>query len=119
MKIKTSLSQMIQILVLMGLSTTALSQECGDEPVAPSIVDGASASMDDLVANSQEVKGFIAEADVFLDCLYEYRDTVAYKDLDDAAKDEFKTYSTEILDSRNAIGDVFNEQVAAYRAANP
>jgi hypothetical protein len=118
-KNKTSFVQVIQTLILLGLSSTALAQDCSEAPVAPDLVDGATASMDQLVANSEEVKTFIAAADSYLDCRYAYRDTVAYKDLSRSDKGAYTDETEEVLDARNEIGDDFNDEVAAYQAANP
>ena len=104
---------------LLGMSSTALAQNCGDAPEAPDVVDGASTTMDLLVANSEEVKSYIASADTFLDCIYDFRDTVVYKDLPRNDKEAVLSMAEDVLEDRNEIGDDFNEEVAAYQAANP
>lgn len=104
---------------MLGFSSTLIAQECNQPPVAPELVDGASANMDQLIANSEQVKAYIAEADVYLDCRYAYRDTIAYKDLSRSEKEDYIDATDEVLEARNQIGDDFNDEVAAFQAANP
>lgn len=96
-----------------------LGQDCGEIPVKPEVIDGASTTMDELVANSIAVKSFIANADTYLDCSFAYRDTTEYKDLGRRAKLSIVETGEDLLDDRNDLGDEFNEQVKAYQAANP
>src|SRR5690606_23809846 len=50
------------------LGSTVMANECGEPPAAPPLVDGATATMEAVVANSDEVKVYIADADKYLDC---------------------------------------------------
>jgi hypothetical protein len=109
----------VQISILMGFSSIALANECGDKPMIPTLVDGASATMAELVSNSGEVKDFIAAADAYLDCDAEFRQSIAYKDLSRADKSAATDDAKDYLDARNDIGDDFNLEVQAYKAANP
>ena len=110
---------LLSLSILLGLSSNALSQDCGELPQAPALVDGASATIDQLVANSREVKSFIELADVYLDCSLAFRKTVAFKDLGRDEKDAIEQTASALLDTRNAIGDDFNAQANAYKTANP
>ena len=87
---------------------------CGVEPVAPEIVDGATSSMEDLVANSKAVNAYIADADTFLDCREAY-----VKGLDKSERDQHTGAISELTAKRNEIGDIFNAQVAKFKEANP
>lgn len=109
----------IRFLVLLGISSTVLGQDCGEVPVNPEVVDGTSVTMDGLIENSVAVKSFIADADIYLDCSFAYRDTVEYKDLGRRAKLSIVETAENLLDDRNDLGDEFNEQVMAYQTANP
>lgn len=96
-----------------GGSGGPLGKACGQEPSVPAIVDGSSASMEDLVANSKEVNAFIDQADEYLDC-QEVFDGGNGK-LSERALEK----RAELLETRNEIGDNFNAQVAAFQKANP
>ena len=109
---------LIQLLVILGCSSTTFAQGCGEAPVKPKVVDGASVTMDQLVANSDAVKSYIAEADLYLDCHLAFRKTVEYKDLARREKAALADISEALLEDRNALGDEFNEQVMAYKEAN-
>ena len=58
-------------------------------------------------------------ADAYLDCNAEYRNTIAYKDLSSSEKDAIGEVTGAVLEERNAIGDDFNAEVAAFQEANP
>lgn len=89
---------------------------CGDIPIEPVIIDGATSALEQLVANSKEVNAYIAEADQFLDC-----SEALYKKVSSsrAHKDKVSEQVTSVTTRRNEIGEEFNAQVAAYKAANP
>ena len=104
---------------LIGLIQQISAQEdggCGDPPAEPIIVDGATATMEQLVANSQEVNLYIGEADLFLDC-----SELRYKRLSSSRvhKAPVAEQIRLITARRNAIQNEFNNQVAAFRVANP
>lgn len=99
--------------------TPARADECGPVPEAPAVVDGKTATMDELVANSQAVKAFIAAADDWLDCNEAFVQSDAFKKLSTAEQQRRLDLNSRLLDERNAIGDRFNEQVAAWKEAHP
>lgn len=92
--------------------------QCGVSPTAPEVVDGSSTTMEELVANSKAVQGFIAEADEYLDCQKE-----VVNDTTNGLSREERNSRTKLYESlvlvRNEIGDLFNAEIAEYRAANP
>lgn len=92
------------------------SVECGEVPVEPEIVDGAAATLEELVANSKAVNAFIEEVDLYLDCSEQrYKQLSASKVHRDKLASEIKA----ITSRRNDIGDEFNEQVAVFKSTNP
>lgn len=117
--VNTSGRNLLLSAALVMFSGATFAAPCGDPPEVPEIVDGTAATMDELVANSDQVKSYIAEADSYLSCYEGYAKSDEYKALDKAAqKAEMATYK-DVLNRRNAIGEDFNEQVKAYKAANP
>lgn len=107
---------------LFSLPITAVAQPgddgCGEEPVAPAIVDGATSAMEDLVANSKAVTGFIAEADTYLDCREAYVKDKS-NGLSESDRDAVSATISALTKKRNEIGDLFNAEVAKFREANP
>jgi hypothetical protein len=93
--------------------------DCGVLPEKPSIVDGTSATMEELVANSQEVKSYIGDVDSFLDCYDTFMQSSGFSELPQNEKLVYANAMDSILEARNAIGPEFNAQVEAFRAAQP
>lgn len=81
------------------------------------MIDGKTASMEDLVTASKAVTDFIANADTYLDC-QEKRNKQAKKLSEDDQAERALTIRS-LLNRRNAIGDEFNAQIALFREANP
>ncbi len=97
----------------------AVADDCGEVPAAPEIIDGATATMEALVANSEEVKAYIAAADGYLDCREAIAKSDDFKDLPAAEQQAQIAANAQVLETRNKIGDDFNAEVGAYKAANP
>jgi len=113
------LKSFVALAALVILSSEVRAQDsvdCGELPIEPAIVDGAISTMEQLIANSKEVNAYIAEADQFLDC-----SEARYKRLSSSrihkapVAEQIKTVTAR----RNEIGEEFNDQVAAFKAANP
>ena len=92
--------------------------ECPAAPDVPTIVDGSKASMEELIENSKAVKAFIADADAYLDC-EEAKSKEMAETMDKEEMTQRMESLTAITKKRNAIGDEFNAEVAAYKEANP
>ena len=114
-----SIFSAITAFFLIAFSSLALANECGEVPVAPSVVNGATSSMDELVTNSEAIKAYIEVADAYLDCTAEYRRTSEYRLLPPEDKEVVEGLAGGLLEERNAIGDDFNAEVAAFQEANP
>lgn len=106
-------------LLTAGFVTTSALADCGSAPAAPEVPDGATVTMEELVAASNEVKTFIANADTYLDCRQAAMQSKTYKKLSDEEKDSWKEGMIALTKSRNEIGDNFNAQVQAFKEANP
>jgi hypothetical protein len=116
-------------LALLGLTlvTTQAFAEC-TQPEAPAMPDGATGSMEDMLAGQKSVKSF-QEANVdYMKCL-----EVAFTAAEAAAQegtDEEKAAATEAytsgMDAYNdavsqeeAVAGQFNVEIRDYKAANP
>ncbi len=115
---KTFAQYLAVLLLLVGGKAFAQS-DCGVLPDKPTIVDGSTASMEELVANSEEVKGYISEVDSFLDCYDLYMQSSDFSELPQSEQVSYANAMEQILNARNSIGPEFNAQVEAFREAQP
>jgi hypothetical protein len=89
-----------------------------DYPALVALPDGAASSIDQMVAAQEGVRAYMESMDAYLSCVNAELDAAG-----DDAPEEFKA----ILVSRHnaAVAEMegvaasFNEQIAAYREANP
>jgi hypothetical protein len=83
-----------------------------------SVPDGATSTMEELLAAQANVKTYMAEMEVYLACLNEELETAG-----EDAPAEFKSLMVNRHNSgvteMETVAAAFNEQVQAYRAANP
>jgi len=106
------------LLVLVGAPAFAQS-DCGVIPEKPAIIDGATATMEELVANSEEVKSYIGGVDTFLDCYETFMQSDSFANLPEDEQSVYANAMETILQARNAIGPEFNNEVQAFRDAQP
>ncbi len=96
-----------------------------DAPVVPADVNGATATMEEVLAAKAAVASFIAASDAYQTCLVD--DIKARRDAAKAAKARFneseaKTVSDKINANqrdKERVGKAFNSAVKAYKAAHP
>lgn len=104
-------------LSMLSMPLAAQSEtDCGDPPTEPTLVDGATSTMEQLVINSKEVNAYISEADEFLDCSEDRYIRISHSK---AHSKQLAEQVKAITERRNTIGDKFNTQVTAFKAANP
>ncbi len=117
----TSLKTLLLATALTSVS--ALADDCalGD---APGLPNGASSSMDEMVAGQQSVKAFQADALAYRACLDEGMKAIesAAAEGDEDAADNFKimtdAYNASVA-TEEALANDFNAEIRAYKAANP
>jgi len=89
-----------------------------DNPTMVSVPDGATSTMDQLLEAQADVKAYMAAMEVYLACVNEELETAG-----EDAPAEFKalmvTRHNSAVTEMETIAAAFNEQVQAYRAANP
>lgn len=117
--IKSRYSKILFALGLGLFSIAGIADDCGSAPEMPALVDGTKATMEELVATSESVKSFIATADVFLDCREGFIKSDAFKEISADEQKQLIEENSTLLNNRNGIGDAFNKEVAAFKAANP
>ena len=104
-------------------STSALAADC-TAPEAPTVPDGASATMEDMLAGQKAVKAFQAENIDYMKCLEPAMTAAeaAVKAGEDGAADVYQA-SQEVynaaVSAEEAVAGEFNTAIRAYKAANP
>jgi len=99
----------------MGLATASLACE---QPAAVTVPDGKTSTFEQMIEGQRVVRAYQAAMDQFLACLKTELDAQG-----EQAPDEFRL----LMDSRHnaalsemeGVAAAFNEQLRAYRAANP
>ena len=105
--------------LLTSLTTMA---EC-TAPDQPSLPDGASSTMDEMIAGQKAVKTFQADAQAYRACLDETIESLrsAAADGDEAAGESFAAttdaYNASVAAEEQVAND-FNAQIRAYKEAN-
>lgn len=105
------------------MSAHAFAQDC-TAPATPTLPDGASASLEEMVAGQAAVKSFQADAQAYRECLdgAMQRLRTAAEDGDAEAAEAFKqttdAYNASVSAEENLATD-FNSAIRAYKAANP
>ena len=122
----TRFTRALAVAGIVSFSTLSYA-EC-DLPDVPSMPDGKTSSLEEMVAGQQSVKAFQnANAD-YLKCMQKLIQK-AEKDIK-KAKGDAKNAATEahaqLVEAYNAavtaeqsVANEFNEQIGAYKAANP
>ncbi|WP_170287475.1 hypothetical protein [Halioglobus maricola] len=103
-------------------STSALAADC-EAPAAPELPDGASASMEEMLAGQKSVKAFQAANLAYMQCL-EPTIAAAQAKLDEGAegaadmlKAAEETYNAAVS-AEEAVAGQFNTEVREYKAAS-
>lgn len=86
---------------------------------APSLVDGSLAPLDAIVANQQEVKNYMSEANVYLECLDTEEamavSTGAETEETKVVRDAFYNMT---VDKMNITAANFNQEIQKFKAQN-
>jgi hypothetical protein len=115
------------LLALLALGSSMAMAECV-QPESPTLPDGSSATMDDMIAGQQAVKAFQAANLEYMGCL-ETQFTAAKKTIEDgkasdaealkaAYEKDVEAYN-EAVSAEEALAGQFNTEIREFRAANP
>jgi len=89
-----------------------------DYPALVAVPDGVKATIDQMVAAQASVKSYMENMDTYLNCVNQELDAAG-----DDAPDEFKAIMVgrhnAAVAEMEAIAASFNDQIAAFRKANP
>lgn len=110
--------------VLTALSLSSLQAEC-IYPTEVVIPDGAESSYEEMRDGQTYVKEYMAEMEAYLDCLERVfaeqendQGTVANESVD-SIQSEHLEQRIAAIDAMESVAARFNEQVRAYKLANP
>ena len=90
--------------------------ECERE-AAPDLPDGASATMEEMVAGQGAVKAYVASSNSYLECMDAEMAAIPEEETD-ARVAALESYNAAV-DEQAAVAEGFNEQIRAFKAANP
>jgi len=89
-----------------------------DYPPLVAVPEGASATIDEMVAAQQSVRTYMDAMDAYLDCVNDELQTAG-----DDAPEEFKAIMVSrhnaAVEEMEMVATSFNDQIAAFREANP
>ncbi len=115
------------LLAVLALGSSMAMAECV-QPETPSLPDGASATMDEMIAGQQAVKTFQAANLEYMGCL-EGKFTAAKTEIESGKAEDPKALQAayeQSIDAYNAavsteeeVAGQFNTEIREYRAANP
>jgi len=115
----------IALLVAALGSASAFAQDCV-VPDAPTLPDGATASMEQMLAGQQAVKGYQTANSEYRSCLDPQLSAAVVKATAEEASDADKAAAKALEDAYNqsvsreeAVAGQFNTEIRAYKAANP
>ncbi len=120
MRISLLISITLLTLLLLPVSTFAktadgsLGTHC-DTPVQPGTPDGAKATMEDMVAAQQAMKSFLANGDVYLECLTSAEANFG-AELTPEQRASLVASHNDMVEAMEGIASKFNEAVRAYKA---
>lgn len=113
-------------LALLGLalgSTVSVAGECVP-PQAPTVAEGSTASMEQMLAGQKAVKTFQAANIEYMSCL-EPQITAAQAEVTSGSKDAADTVKkleeryNEAVSAEEGVAGQFNSAIRAYKEANP
>lgn len=120
-------SRMLALLFAVGLAGSINVSARGDDCVAPErppIPDGATATMDTMLAGQQAVKAFQDSNMAYMHCL-ERRFNAARERIDEAPDNDARADYARAVDAYTAavsaeeeVAGAFNAELRAYRAAH-
>lgn len=108
----------ISFLVAGAVLSSNVSAEC-TPATAPNLVDGSLAQLEAIVANQQEVKTYMSEANVYLECLDSEEATAvstgAETEETKVVRDAFYNMT---VDKMNITAANFNQEIQKFKAQN-
>lgn len=120
-----SKSFIVAAVLVLGSAAPVLAQSACVAPIAPAAIDGATVTADQLRGARTDVQNFIAQSDVYQECLgKEIDDAKAQATADKKPFDQsLATAAVAKADAnqkmKEKVGGEFNNAVGAYKKAHP
>jgi alpha-beta hydrolase superfamily lysophospholipase len=111
--------------LLIAGAVPAFAEDTCQAPPIPAVVDGNSATRDQLVAGIAAVKGYISASDTYQACIADYlavAKTQADKDkkpVDPALVQAEGDKVTANQNNKQKVGDAINVSIGAWKKAHP
>ncbi len=106
---------------MLAIALTASAETC-EKPYKVEIPKGAKANKEVLIETQKKVKNYMAEGDAYLECLAKEEKNMATAVMSEEAIEEERELRNRrhnaMVDEMQLVGDDFNTQVRAYKAAN-
>lgn len=102
---------------VLGLVLTAgqaFAADCSHDE-APALPDGATSTVEQMVEAQGQVKSYVASVEDYLACM----DAAIEQIEDEDAKAEMISVRNTVFDEMEGIANGFNDQIKAYKKANP
>ncbi len=90
-----------------------------DNPPLVAVPDGATATMEELVAVQAEVQAYMAAMEEYIGCIDAELEAGGGEDAPDLFEGLMVRRHNQGVEEMELIAEAFNEQVRAYREANP
>jgi hypothetical protein len=118
-------ASILALAAALGLAAPAAALAACEKPAPPVVVDGATASMDQLRANQGEVQKFMSDSDAFQACVVD--DLAAQKKAATETKTKVDPAVAKAAEAqlnanqadKEKVGGAFNAAVHAFKAAHP
>ncbi len=107
----------LMITAAAAICTSHAYAECSS-PEAVAVPDGTTATSEEMVAAQTYVKQYMAEMELYLDCLDQEEVALSEPPTDEEKKLHTKRHNTAV-DTMEGIAAKFNKQVRAFKKANP
>jgi alpha-beta hydrolase superfamily lysophospholipase len=113
------------VALLMAGAVPSFAQDTCPEPPIPTVVDGSTATRDQLVAGIAAVKAYIAASDTYQSCINDYVTAAkaqADKDKKPMDKAIIQTEGDRVTANQNnkqKVGDAINVSIGAFKKAHP
>lgn len=107
----------LMILTATAFSVSQVHAECS-QPEGANIPNGATATSEEMVEAQTYVKQYIADMELFLACLDEQESALEEPPTEEQIEDHTRLHNSAV-DSMEKVAAKFNEQVRAFKQANP
>jgi hypothetical protein len=107
--------QCLSVAVLAAIAGPALADDCAQPGPAPTIPDGATATVDQMKAAHEAIQHYVTLLESEQDCV-ETRIKIAPKGTKAEELQKLRDQGNAAIDQAKALGDAYSAQVRAFKA---